>query len=151
MKIEDSLANIRRLFLDTAPIIYLVEKNPDYFAQAEAIFNYIDSGSITAVTSPITLAECLIFPFRDQNKKLHQAFVNRVVHGVHTEFVPIGEEVSTQAAKLRATYNLSLADAFQTAVALYSSCDAFLTNDQQLKRITELDILVLSEFVITSE
>lgn len=88
MKIEDSLKNVRRLFLDTAPIIYFVEQNPDFFPQAEVIFNHIDRGRVTAVTSPITLAECLIFPIRDQNNNLRQAFINRIVHGVHTELFP---------------------------------------------------------------
>jgi predicted nucleic acid-binding protein len=46
---------------------------------------------------------------------------------------------------LRARYNLTLTDAFQLAVAIQTECDAFLTNDIDLKRVTEIPIIVLSE------
>jgi predicted nucleic acid-binding protein len=38
-----------------------------------------------------------------------------------------------------------LTDAFQVAVAIASGCDAFLTNDIALKRVTELGVIVLDE------
>jgi hypothetical protein len=45
LKIDAALQNITRLFLDPAPIIYYVEKNPQYFATVEFVFDEIDSGS----------------------------------------------------------------------------------------------------------
>jgi hypothetical protein len=35
VKIDSALQNITHLFLDTAPVIYYVEKNPQYFAEEE--------------------------------------------------------------------------------------------------------------------
>lgn len=49
------------------------------------------------------------------------------------------------AADFRARYNLSLPDALQAAVALVAGCDAFLTNDAALKRVTELRVITLDE------
>ncbi len=46
---------------------------------------------------------------------------------------------------LKNGYNLKLPDALQIAVALQANCDALLTNDLVLKRVTELPIIVLSE------
>jgi len=40
---------------------------------------------------------------------------------------------------------LGYTDAFQIAVALAAGCDAFLTSDNTLKRVSELTILVLDE------
>ena len=34
MKVADALQNVTRLFLDTAPVIYYVERNPRYAAVA---------------------------------------------------------------------------------------------------------------------
>lgn len=48
-----------------------------------------------------------------------------------------------QAAQLRARYNLTLTDALQVAVALETGCDALLTNDLTLKKVSELGIIVL--------
>ncbi len=58
-------------------------------------------------------------------------------------FVSIEETVASQAAELRARYNLSLPDARQCAVALNTGCDTFLTNDVNLQRVTELNVVVL--------
>ncbi|MCR4317379.1 MAG: hypothetical protein NUW37_13660, partial [Planctomycetes bacterium] len=38
MKIEDALSNVRRLFLDTAPAIYFLERNPAYYERMETFF-----------------------------------------------------------------------------------------------------------------
>ena len=44
MKIDSVPQNIAHLFLDTAPVIYYVEKNPQYFTTVEFVFDQIDSG-----------------------------------------------------------------------------------------------------------
>lgn len=88
-----------------------------------------------------------MYPNRDSNIDLQQAFIAVLTNGAHTHFVTIDESVSTRAAELRARYNLGLADALQFAVALEAGCDAFLTNDIALKRVTELEVIVLSEVI----
>ena len=52
MKVEDALTSVTTLFLDTAPVIYYVERNPTYFATIKEVFERIDDGTLTAVTSP---------------------------------------------------------------------------------------------------
>ncbi|MCC5664290.1 hypothetical protein LC653_10260 [Nostoc sp. CHAB 5784] len=42
-------------------------------------------------------------------------------------------------------YNLQLPDALQVAAAIIAGCEAFLTNDAALKRVTELRVLVVCE------
>ena len=63
--------------------------------------------------------------------------------------MPIASQyLAIQAAQIRARYNLQLPDAFQIAVALAANCQAFLTNDVILKRVTELQVLVLDELAV---
>jgi hypothetical protein len=38
MKISERLQSVARLFLDTAPIVYYVEKNPRYLVKVQEIF-----------------------------------------------------------------------------------------------------------------
>ncbi len=136
---------IRRLFLDTAPVIYYVEGNPRYSASLATIFARLDNGTLTAVTSPVTLAECLVIPYRLQETDLIQSFTDLITGGNGTLFAPIDHEAAQSAAELRARYNLTLTDAFQIAIALAAGCDAFLTNDFTLRRIADIRILVLDE------
>lgn len=145
MKISAALTGVSLLFLDTAPVIYQVEKNPVYFDRVAAIFQAIDVGQVGALTSPITLAECLVHPLRMGLAPVQQAFLDTIVQGANTTFVELGQVIGERAAQLRADYNLLLPDALQLAAALTNGCDAFLTNDIRLKRVTGLRILVLDE------
>jgi predicted nucleic acid-binding protein len=53
-----------------------------------------------------------------------------------------------RTAEVRAHYNLKLADSFQVAAAIVAGCDAFLTNDFELKRVSGINILVLDELEV---
>jgi predicted nucleic acid-binding protein len=145
VKITERLQGVTRLFLDTAPVVYYVEKNPHYLDRVRVIFAQIDMGTLTAMTSPVTLAECLIAPIRLGLVTLQQDFVDLIQSGSNTVFTSFNADMARRAAELRARYNLSLPDAFQAAAALQSGCDSFLTNDATLKRVTELSVIVLEE------
>ena len=146
MRISERLQTVSRLFLDTAPIIYYVEASPRYLSHVESVFDLLDSGRLLAVASPITLAECLVAPYRLSRTDLQQAFSDLLSHNSNLLFAPIDQPAAHVAAQLRARHNLTLTDAFQVAVALDNGCDAFLTNDATLKRINDLAVLVLDEY-----
>jgi predicted nucleic acid-binding protein len=143
--IDDALRTVHRLFLDTAPVIYFVERNPTYTARVDDIFDRLDKGTPQAATSPITLAECLIGPLRLGLLQAQQTFTDLLVAGPHVTFVRLDDAIARQAAELRVRYGLQLADSFQIAAALAASCEAFLTNDRGLQRVRELAILVLDD------
>jgi predicted nucleic acid-binding protein len=151
MTADDPLAGVDRLFLDTAPIIYYVERHPKYGPIVDPIFARIDAAASdpdegpVAVTSAITLAECLVLPIRANQPRLQQAFTHLLVSGPGIKFIAVDDMIARDAAKLRATYNLSLTDAIQVAAAFYAGCDAFLTNDRDLKRVTGMKILLVDD------
>lgn len=148
MKVEDAINRSNQIFLDTAPIIYYVESNPTYYGLTEVIFDNIDNGLLSAVTSPITLSECLVYPYKLALGKLAQDFIDLIVDGENVNFIVIDDGIAKLAAQMRANYNLALPDSLQIATAIQSGCDAFLTNDLQLKRVNELSVLVLSELTL---
>lgn len=145
MKIADALQGITRIFLDTAPVIYYVEKHPDYLSLVAPVFDRIDAETLTAVTSPVTLAECLVMPYRLDLPQLRQDFIDVIVYGQSTLFAEIDQEVARRAAELRAVYNITLTDALQIAVALNTGCEAILTNDGALDRVKELRVLTVAD------
>lgn len=145
MKLEAVFQQVNRLFLDSAPIIYYIARNPSYSAVVDGIFDFIESAQIRVVTSPVTLAECLILPIRQNNSSQQQLFIDIITAQDTADFVNITSENARNAAEIRAKYNLQLPDAFQIATALEAGCEALLTNDTQLKRVTELRVLAMSE------
>jgi predicted nucleic acid-binding protein len=148
--IADSLQGVRRLFLDSAPVIYFVERNPQYFDLARAFFERINEGTLIGVASPVTLAECLVRPYSLGQTEFQRYFIDLLTNSTNIEFVPIASQyLAIQAAQIRAGYNLQLPDAFQIAVALAANCEAIITNDVTLRRVTELRVLVLDEIEVT--
>ena len=126
------IERVRRVFLDSAPLIYFVEKEAKYWDAVSLIFDRIDAGLMMAITSAVTLAECLVLPYRKKNLRLAQELFDCIVNGNNILFVSLDHDMARRAAEMRARYNLSLSD-------------AFLTNDADLRRIIELQVLVLDD------
>jgi predicted nucleic acid-binding protein len=59
----------------------------------------------------------------------------------------ISPKIAEQAARLRASYNLRTPDAIQLATAIEAGASTFLTNDQRLTSIMEIQILVLDSLL----
>jgi len=145
MSLLERLDSIHLIFLDTAPVIYFVEKNPSFAPIVQPIFDKLDSGDLKAVISPITLAECLVLPYKLGKHNLAHVFISLLVNSQRVLFCPVDETTADKAADLRARYDLTLLDAIQIATAIQAGCDSFLTNDFDLKRVTEIPILIISE------
>ena len=46
-----ALSEAKKIFLDTAPLIYLVERNATYWDAVVELFGRIDAGTLQVVTS----------------------------------------------------------------------------------------------------
>ena len=143
--LDDALSGITKLGVDTPIIIYFVETHPQYDALVTEVFQHIADSTFTGVTSVITLIEVLIRPFRRGDIRLQQEYRDLLLHSANFEMVSIDTAIAERAAEIRARYNFRIPDALQIAAALAAGCEAFLTNDAELKRVTELRMLVLNE------
>jgi predicted nucleic acid-binding protein len=146
MKIEAALRGVNRLFLDTAPVVYFVEQNPEFIARVEPIFARLDL-DIIGIVSAVTLAECLVFPIKRGLTNLEKAF-EEVASSSRVEFVATDREIAKLTAIIRAKYNFQLPDSIQIATAIESNCDAFLTNDIALRKVTEIRAIVVSKLEV---
>jgi predicted nucleic acid-binding protein len=145
VKVSDALKGIQRLGVDTAPYIYYVENHPTYANKVDAIFQVVEAQSIEIKTSAITLTETLMKPIQASDQPLIDTYHELLTETDYVELVSITPELAEKAAHLRARYNLRTPDALHLVTAIESGCDAFLTNDLGLKRVTELRVLLLDE------
>lgn len=127
MKIEDALQDVTRLFFDSAPVIYYVEKHPRYISPMDVLFEHIERRALTTVASSVTLAECLILPIRVGLTELQQNYRDLLLQGSNTMFVPLDPACAEHAARLSVQDNLRLLDALQVAAALSVHCEALVT------------------------
>jgi hypothetical protein len=66
--------------LDTAPVIYYIEKNVKYLPSLNPLFQLIDSGELVAITTNITLLEVMVYPIRKGNRSLAESYRNILLH-----------------------------------------------------------------------
>jgi len=142
----DELQGVR-VCMDTAPIIYFIEKNPKYLGVLKPVFLEIDSGRIEAITFTITLLEVLVHPFRTKNDILAEKYRDILLYSGGLTTFEIFHEVSEMSSKLRAKYSIRTPDAIQIAVGLLYRASKFLTNDSALKKVSDIDVLVLDDFL----
>jgi predicted nucleic acid-binding protein len=150
VKIRDALEGIQRPYTETAPLIYYVEENPTYVAQMDAIFEALEDRPIEAVSSVITLTEVLTYPIQLGNTRLVQEYRDILLNSREFLLLPITSRINESVADLRARYNLRTPDALHVAASIDARCDAFLTNDASIKRVTEIAVLVLAELELNS-
>ena len=145
MQLDELLSSVTLLGFDTAPLIYFVERHPTYVDLMREIISHIDAATIAGYSSVVTLTEVLTQPKRVGNKTVQNEYRDLLLRSRNFELIPIDAFIAERAAGLRAQYNLRTPDALQLATALTAGCEAFLTNDLALKRVTEIQIIILEE------
>ncbi len=131
-----------KLFIDTAPVIYLVEQNPEYFEQVSLFLADSIRSNITLTTSVLTTAEVEIRPRKLGKKDLISKF-EKTIRSLF-EVYPITWEIAQMSATLRAKYSsLRAIDSLQIACAIHHKCEDFITNDKRLRVIKEIPITLI--------
>jgi len=146
MGLVDELRGLR-ICIDTAPFIYFIEKNSKYLGLLRPFFAEINAGKIDALTSTITLLEVLVLPFKTKNESLAEKYRDILLYAEGLTTFEIFHEVSELSAKLRAKYSIRTPDAIQIAVGIIYGADAFLTNDSGLKKVKDIRVVILKDFL----
>jgi predicted nucleic acid-binding protein len=128
-----------RIYLDTAPLIYLVE---NVFPYVSAMADRLAVPGTIQVCSELSRLECRVKPIRDREAALLAAFDNYFA-SIADEIIPLTRQVVEVATNLRAHYGFRTPDAIHLAAAVVDGCDLFLTNDQQLVRCTEVPVEII--------
>lgn len=105
----------------------------------------VDQGMMRGVSSTITLAEVLVQPLRAENSELAKQYEEILTSSRNFRLQPVTTSIARLAANLRGRYALKMPDALHVATAIEAGCDAFLTNDAAIKRVTEITVLILDE------
>lgn len=119
------------IYLDTAPLIYLVEHVPQF---GELVANRLSSTDVIVV-SELSRLECRVKPLRDADTALLNDF-DRFFDESVSEVIALSHDVIEIATEIRARYGFKTPDAIHLAAAKTSNCELFLTNDHRLDRFT---------------
>lgn len=147
-KLAAALTGVSKVGLDTSPFIYFVERHPIYLARVREIMRLIDTGAMQGFTSVITVTEVLTLPMRIGDTIVENEYRSILLHGRNFSVIAIDPPLAIAAADLRARYTLRTPDALQIAASVQAGCQAFITNDAGLKRVSDIPILILDELTL---
>jgi predicted nucleic acid-binding protein len=129
-----------RVYIDSAPLIYLVE---DVVPYAPTLESRLEAPDMIQVCSKLSRMECRGKPIRDRQDALLAAF-DSYFADIIAEFIPLSRQVIDRATELRARYRFRTPDAIHLAAAIAGDCYLFLTNDHRLSQCSEIPIEVMA-------
>ncbi|MFH1896613.1 MAG: type II toxin-antitoxin system VapC family toxin [bacterium] len=142
MNQKEAITKYKRVALDTALFIYFVQAHPKFGKAVKEIFEKVKEGEVSALTTAITIAE--IFS-KVQSKALELSYRSLLFNFPNLWVCDITTHIAYEAGRLRKKYSITTPDALQIASALNYQCDAFITNDRALEKVSEIPVVLLGE------
>ncbi len=133
--------------LDTAPLIYFMERHPYYHPRVAPFFVALEQRQLRRVASTLCLTEVLVQPLARKDAALAARY-RRILLGQRVvDLAEVTADIVSEAARLRADFGLRTPDAVHLATALLAGATTFLTNDGRLARVPGLQVLILDQLV----
>jgi predicted nucleic acid-binding protein len=126
------------LLVDSAPIIYLFERNPQFAPRFRPVFEAHAAGRLRLAVTTITILEVMTGPLRAGDEALARRY-RATLESWQT--IELNLDIAESAARLRASLRLKLADAIQAASALAINAAALVTHDRDFSRVHSLRVL----------
>ncbi len=146
--VKNFLDRHRVFAMDTMIFIYHLEDHPKYAPVTQFLFDGWEKGTNSGITSMITLLELLVKPRMERNWEAMEDYHDLLLTYPNLQLVPVDEACANIASDLRARYGLKTPDAIQITSALIRSATAFVTNDGRLKKVKEIDVVLLDELLV---
>jgi len=143
----DKLRSTRLVSLDSAIFIYHFEEHPRYQMLCTEVFDAMEAGAIRAVTSTVTLVEVLVQPLARGAQELAFRYEQYLRGGPSVTLRSLDPDLALRAAHLRARYQIRTPDAIQIAAAIEFGARLFLTNDDRVRKVTEIEIVILERWL----
>ncbi len=126
------------LLMDSGPIIYFLEGHPKFSPIFKPFFVAHDSGRVQFAVTTSSLAEVLNGPLQAGDEALAERY--RAILETW-QVVDLNADIAANAARLRASLRLKLADSVQAASAISINADALVTHDRDFSRVRTLRVL----------
>ena len=133
------------VFLDTAPLIYLIEDHASFHAPVRSFVERCIRERIQLVTSLITYIEVLTHPERLGRSDLVARYRMFLTNSEQLAIHPLNIQVADECVRIRAAYGFKTPDAVQLAVSRVCGAGLILTNDEAWKRYRDGRVTLVSE------
>jgi len=142
-----ALRRHERIGVDTPIFIYHIEGTTHLAGLAGVALDELAGGAFTGVTSVLTLMEIAVKPLQMRRPDVADEYEVLLANYPNLVIAALDWPAGRRAAELRAEYRLRPADALQVAACLEQGATALLSNDRELRRVADLQVLMLADFV----
>jgi predicted nucleic acid-binding protein len=145
--IVDTLTTYKVVGIDTSPFIYHFQDEVSYSKITTDLFNAVEKGLISAVTSVVTIMEVLVKPMREADARAAEEYRLLLHTFPNLKLRIIDSDVASRAAGLRARYGIRAPDALQLGASIEEGANAFVTNDERLAKVKDIQVVILESFL----
>ncbi len=146
-RIDEALSRHGKIGLDTSVFVYHFGEVEPFAKPAFAVLSSLESGRIAGLTSVLTVTEIQAKPLQAGVVSLARQYRAMVTRFPNLVTLDVDISVAQRAAALRAVHGLRTPDALHLACCLEGGATAFVTNDKRLRKVTELEVVVLGDFI----
>jgi predicted nucleic acid-binding protein len=141
------LGSHQAILFDTNSIIYYLDDITPYSEIIEEILSKVQSGHLLTYLSVITAAELLVKPLREKDQTMLNQIMSLTQHFPNLTLAEITQEVSFQAALIRATTGLKLPDALIIATAEINDCVIIGNDSKWSTKILPVPYFYLTDYI----
>lgn len=146
MTLVDVIPEGELVALDTVAWIYEVEAHPVFGPIVNPFFHdRIATAKNPAGSSLLALGELLVQPLSAGRKDLADRYRSYFTASGNWFVWEVTRAVVEQAASLRAKYRIKMLDALHVASAVLNQARHFVTNDAELRKVTEIKVVILAD------
>lgn len=138
---------MKQVGIDAMCFIYQFEAHPIFGPLSNSLFGLLEERKLFGFTSVLSIAEILSFKKLQQDRLVWEEEKQKFYQTPNLSIENVDGKICEAAALLRGKYGLYLPDAIQITTAIFNQTDAFITNDERLKKVKELPIILLKDYI----
>lgn len=146
----DSIEQSRILFLDSGPLVRLLQMHPDFYPAVSGVLDMVYEKNMQVLVSSVTLFEISQKAFAANEGVLARQYREFFEHSANVKVCPVDAEVSVKAAELYATsqktnHKITEAESLRLATAFVNGADCILTECANFRDATDALVVTLDE------
>jgi hypothetical protein len=146
----NSIEQSRILFLDSGPLVRLLQMHPDYYPAVSGVLDMVYEKNIQVLVSSVTLFEISQKAFGANEGVLARQYREFFEHSANVRLCEVNADVSVKAAELwayanRTNHKLTEAESLRLATAFVNGADCILTECANFRDATDALVVTLDE------
>lgn len=146
----DSIEKSRVLFLDSGPVVRLLQMHPDFYPAVSGILDMAYEKNVQVLLSSVTLFEIAQKAYGANEGVLARQYREFFEKSKNVRCCEVDAEVSVKAAELcaaaaRTNHKLTEAESMRLATAYVNGADAILTECTAFRDATDIAVFTLDE------